>query len=125
MKLTCLFLLVWFNMSAQIPKEVNTIIIKGVGFNQVCNALLDSGYAIQKKDNELFTVRTEKKEFPRYWSASYVVDIRIKDSIAYITATIFSSIVNNEKAFYHTNSRGRVYPKKHVRLSFPANQSEG
>ena len=53
----------------------------------MCNALLDSGYVIDKKDNDLQTVRTEVKDYPKYWNASYIINIRVKDSTAYITGT--------------------------------------
>ena len=43
--------------------NVIKLIVKNVGFNQVCNALLDSGYTIDKKDNDLQTVKTELKSY--------------------------------------------------------------
>ncbi len=47
------------------PSNANTIIAKNVSFLKVCSALLDSGYAIEKKDVDLMTVSTEKKEYPK------------------------------------------------------------
>ena len=55
-------LLLPFLVNAQnILPDANMIVVKNVGFNEVCNALLDSGYNIEKKDTELKTVRTEPR----------------------------------------------------------------
>ena len=62
--------------------------VKGVSFKDVCNRLLDSGYSIQTKDNDLERVRTEPEQYPKYWNAIYVVNVRVKDSVAYISGTL-------------------------------------
>jgi len=109
--------------SAQlIPKDANTIVVKKVGFLEVCNALLDSGYIISKKDNELQTVSTENKEYPKLWSAAYKIDIRIKDSTAYISGTVTAppggGLYINEPLFNHTNKKGITYPKSMFGYAF-------
>jgi hypothetical protein len=56
-------------LGQSIPTKANTIVVKGVTFKEVCNALLDANYSIDKKDSELQAVRTEPKIFPKYWNA--------------------------------------------------------
>lgn len=98
--------------SQNILKDANVIIVKGVDFKEVCNALLDSGYTIDKKDNELQTASTEAKSYPKYWSLNYVVNIRIKDSSAYISGKIYGSpLINYEPIFNHCKKSGQTYPK--------------
>jgi len=105
------------NLSAQvIPNGANIIVIKDVGFIEVCNALLDSGYNISKKDNELHTVSTESKEYKKLWNASYKINIRIKDSVAYVSGTVTSppngsGLFVNEPVFNHTSAKGKTFPK--------------
>ena len=115
-KIITLLSLFPFLVNAQtIPKDANLIIVKKIGFLQVCNALLDSGYTISKKDNELQTVSTENKQYPKLWNATYKIDIRIKDSSAYISGTVTSppggGLYINEPLFNHTNKKGITFPK--------------
>ena len=115
-KIIILLNLVPFVVNAQtIPKDADVIIVKKVGFLEVCNALLDSGYTISKKDNELQTVSTENKEYPKLWNATYKINIRIKDSTAYISGTVITppggGLYFNEPLFNHTNKKGVTYPK--------------
>jgi hypothetical protein len=110
------FLLFFFSTtsiySQSILKDANVIIVKGVDFKEVCNALLDSGYTIDKKDNDLQTASTEAKSYPKYWDLKYVVNIRIKDSSAYISGKIYgSSLINNEPTYNHCKKNGESYPK--------------
>lgn len=79
----CLFFAV--NAHSQIPKNCKTIIVKNVGFNEVCNLLLDSGYIIERKDNDIKTLVTEMKPYGKKFNAAYKINVRIKDSIAYIS----------------------------------------
>lgn len=72
------------------PKKANVIMVKGVSFMQACNVLLDQGFLIAKKDNDLQTVDTEAKEYSKSWNAAYIVHIRIKDSTAIITGNYFA-----------------------------------
>lgn len=82
-----LFLLLIPSLCLSQPKGAKTIIVKGVGFFEICNALLDSGYVIEKKDNELQTAVTELRVYPRYFNAYYKINIRVKDSTAYISGS--------------------------------------
>jgi len=98
------------------PSDANIIVIKNVGFNpQVCNTLLDSGYSIDKKDNDLHTVRTDTKQYEKYWNATYRVNIRIKDSVAYISATFTArpggGLFKDEQVSNHTNRKGITLQK--------------
>src|SRR5574340_1221919 len=101
--------------SQTIPRDANTILVKGVSFTEVCNALLDSGYSIDKKDAELQTVRTEVKNYPKHWNATYVINIRVKDSVAYISGTFTTppngGLFKDEPITYITNKKGKAYPK--------------
>ena len=95
MKLTLLFLLLSFISSAQ-PKKANTIIVKGVQFKEVANALLDAGYEIAKSDSSLGTIKTEYKLGTgelKYVKVS--IFVRIKDSVATITGKWYNTIVMN------------------------------
>lgn len=105
-----------------IPKDANVIRVKKVGFLEACNALLDSGYTISKKDNELQTVTTENKQYPKLWNATYKMDIRIKDSIAYISGTVTAppegGLFLNEPIFNQTNKKGITFPKSLFGFAF-------
>ena len=103
--------------SQNILPDANTIIVKNVGFNQVCNALLDSGYKIEKKDADLQTVRTEAKQYPKYWNATYTVDIRVKDSTAFITAKSHSTFGEMEIS-NNCNKKGESRPKSMITYPF-------
>lgn len=111
--------------TAQIPRNAKTIVVKNVSFEQVCNQLLDKGYAIEKKDDQLQTVRTEYKKYPKLWNAGYRIDIRIKDSTAYISGAFTAPyenpltrasakqepLWNNEPILYLTNNKGKPHAK--------------
>lgn len=103
------------------PKGANLITVKGISFQQVCQQLVDMGYSIEKKDNELQTVRTEYKEYSKSWNAAYRLNVRVKDSIAYINGHYSAPwwltekkdrlwddapIWNQTKSKGETNSRG-------------------
>lgn len=104
-----------------IPKDANLMKVKGISFLQVCNLLLDSGYIIEKKDNELQTVKTEIKEYAKSFNGAFYLQIRVKDSIAFIRAYFtapwwdpFTRAANktdrlwtNELACYTTNNKGK------------------
>lgn len=70
----------------EIPKKANIIIIKGVGFLEAANKLLDAGYPIEQKDNDLQTVVSEPQVLKKFATAYITISIRIKDSSAYIFA---------------------------------------
>ena len=117
MKLLNVILLVLptFCIAQNIPSKVNTIIVKDLKFLDVCNALLDSGYTIAKKDNDLQTVETATKQYPKYWNATYVIYARVKDSTAYFsvkyTAPPGGGLFKNETASNLTNKKGETLKK--------------
>ena len=113
--LLLLFIIPVFCNAQNIPSNVNTILVKNVRFIDVCNALLDSGYTIEKKDNDLQTVETAIRQYPKYWNATYVVHVRIKDSTAYFSATYTASpgggLFYNEPVVNLTNKKGITFKK--------------
>lgn len=116
-----LFLIFTFNTFSQIPPKAKTIVVKGVSFNEVCNKLLDSGYSIDKKDTELQTVRTEERQYPKYWNAKYRINVRVKDSIAIFSGTFTGAdggLFKDEPVYYHTNNKGKQYPKSLIGYPF-------
>jgi len=118
-----LFLLIMlsplFVHSQDIPKNANTIIIKGVSFEQVVNNLLDSGFKIDKIDKEYHTVKTEYRKVCTDCVPELYLDVRVKDSIATITgkwkstANLFFPATTNENAYIFEikNERDKV-PKR-------------
>jgi hypothetical protein len=81
---------------------------------QVCNALLDSGYVIDKKDNDLLTVSTMQKAYPKLWNAKYAISIRVKDSAAFITGTFTGAngeLFKDDPVEYLENKKGKPYDK--------------
>lgn len=115
------------------PKDAKTIIVKNVTFTEVCSQLLDKGYAIEKKDDQLQTVRTEPKKYTT-WNAAYVINIRVKDSTAFITATFTAPyenpltsnaakqepLWNNEPVYNRTNKKGVPQSKSMQGYAFKA-----
>lgn len=67
------------------PKGTNTVIVTGVGFKQIAGALLDSGFIIDKSDEDLGYVKTEYKKLCAKCIPDLFLNIRIKDSVAIIT----------------------------------------
>lgn len=100
--------------SQEILSNANTIVLHNTSFKEICNALLDFNYLIEKKDNDLETVRTEPVKFKKYWNATYVIYVRVKDSTAYITGIVTAAdggLVKDMPIYNHTNKRGEPYPK--------------
>lgn len=109
---------------SQIPRDASVVIVKGVTFNQVCSALLDSGYRIESRDIEMQTVKTENKLFPIAWNAAYRIHVRVKDSTAYLSGTftapystaIFGSntkdpLFKDDPVYNLTNNKGETKKK--------------
>lgn len=117
-----LLLLPALSYSQTMPPSVNTIVVKGVTFKQVCMSLLDSGYVIDKKDNDLETVSTKPKDYPKLWNATYVINVRIKDSAAYFTGTFTAppegGLFYNEPVYNHCKKNGQPLPKSMIRYPF-------
>lgn len=92
-------------------KGDNLIVVGSQTFSNVCSKLLDAGYSIEKKDNDLQTVRTESRHFDKYWNADYIIDIRVKDSVALITAKTVGGLTGGQQAEYFTNKKGEFVEK--------------
>jgi hypothetical protein len=103
-------------------KGDNVIYAKNVSFTQVVNALLDSGYVIDKIDKDFFTVTTKYKSFPPVFKTKksllgqafydIALDIRVKDSVAIIkgralvSSDSYSNIEYNNKGYYNAKLMG-------------------
>lgn len=112
--LTLTFL--YLSGQGQIPKGTNTIAVDGVGYMEVCKALLDSGYLIGYKDNDLQTAKTEPRDYPKYWDGKFVINVRVKDSIAYFTARFWvGNLFANEPVEYFWK---KINPKSMVGVPF-------
>jgi hypothetical protein len=111
----CLLLFPILIRAQNILPDANTITARNVTFLKVCNSLLDSGYVISKKDNDLLTVSTESRQYPHLWNATYKLSIRIKDSCAYITGTLTAppggGLFYNEPIKNFTNKKGETKTK--------------
>lgn len=105
----------FFSDAQNIPSNVNTVLVKDLKFIDICRAFLDSGYTIEKKDNDLQTVETAIKQYPKYWNATYVIHVRVKDSIAYFSVTYTAppdgGLFKNETAANLTNKKGVTLKK--------------
>jgi hypothetical protein len=116
--LVLLLVLPLISFAQQIPKDAKTIIVKNVSFLEVCNALLDHGYTIATKDNDLQTAKTEEREYPDYWTAKYVVHLRVKDSTAYLSGTFTAAgLFKNEPVYCVTDKKGE--PKIKNLMTYP------
>ena len=92
---------VWASDTMTIPGKSKIVIVQKVGFINICNALLDAGYRISTKDNELQTVTTHKG------TIGEILDIRVKDSIATIKPFATTSNFTLE-AYYDVNKKGKT-----------------
>lgn len=93
------FISLSYTGTTQIPAKAKTIIVKNVSFTDACTMLLDKGYLIERRDNELQTATTTERPYPSGWNAEYIVSIRIKDSALYITGTFTSPAAVREPLF--------------------------
>lgn len=101
MKIFCLFFSFFISIASHCQqKGDNTITIKNVGFLETCNALLNAGYVIDKKDNELQTVKTEFKDGigKNKWM-KLLLNARVKDSTAVITGQWYNTMFVGSKLF--------------------------
>ncbi len=86
-----------------IIKGANIIYVKNSDFKKVCTSLLDAGFIIDKKDNELETVQTME---PKNDCWVPVLSVRIKDGITSIRPKIFLSTIDTgmDGAYYENGS---------------------
>jgi len=71
---------------SQPPKGCQEIMVKGVTFKEAADMLLDSHFLIDKKDEILGTIKTERRDinYEKQKGGFIILTIRIKDSSAYI-----------------------------------------
>jgi len=75
-----------FTASAQ-PKGATTIIVKGVDYKMVTDAIMDNGYFIENNNPDLGTATTMERSYGNgVWLL--IIQARVKDSTAYITGKI-------------------------------------
>lgn len=93
MKAIVVFILLVPILAYSQGKGDNTVIVKGVGFLQVCNALLDAGFIIDKKDDGLQTAKTEFKtgKGKNKWM-KLLLTVRVKDSSVIITGQWYNTM---------------------------------
>lgn len=107
MKYACILLLIF---QQAIPPKANTIVLKPVSFNEVCSALVEQGYQLEAKDSALQTVRTVPRNYQKKYQSTYVINIRLKDSIAFITGT-FAGMESSAIPIYNdTGAGGKTRP---------------
>jgi len=87
----------------------NIIIAKNVSFKTACEVLMNEGFVIDKKDNDLLTVKTEPKMTKGVWLTTIIVYVRIVDSSARIntTFTLENTILKDEPLGYPATKKGR------------------
>jgi hypothetical protein len=102
------------------PKNSTGITVSNTDLMAVANALLDNGFRIDKKDTELGTLKTEERGYENnVWFL--VIDVRVKDSTAYITGQIkvmVSPIGNTRRLYEPVIYKGMK--KAPYRLAFAA-----
>lgn len=82
----------------KIPKGVNVIIVKGVGFRQAVEELLTRGYSINNIDSSYKTLTTEPLTIKKA-AASLVLTIHEKDSVLSIRGRATNLISINVGGF--------------------------
>lgn len=99
-----LFLLLPLASYCQPTIKSSTIKVDSVTFLDACNKLLDLGYQIEKKDNDLQTASTEYRQFANSYNAEYKIIIRVKDSVLTVTGVLRApsgtgALFNDEKIY--------------------------
>lgn len=109
------------SLSQDIPKNVNTIIAKGVTFARVVNNLLDSGYTADKLDKDFQTIKTEWRTLCSECAPEICINVRVKDSTATITGQWRSSagILLFAKRSQAENEHALVFPVQNERSKVP------
>lgn len=94
-----------------IPCGTTTIVVHNVSFKNICSSLLDSGYLLDGKDADMQTVSTQPRAYPKRFSATFVINVRVKDSAAHFTTTFTApkdgSIVRNEPSTFKCKKNGK------------------
>lgn len=86
MRISLLLILLPYILHGQAPpKRCSLIRVKNVTFKEAVTSLLDAGYFIEKIDSNFLTIRTEPQDYSKTKGGMISIDIRIKDSTAFIT----------------------------------------
>src|SRR5690606_31776840 len=72
------------SLLSTIAKDATTIKVYGVGYRELCLALLDSNYTFERRDEDLQTFKTVMRDHKKYWDCSYSIEGRFKDSVAFL-----------------------------------------
>ena len=96
--------------SRHIPNGANIIYIQNSDFKKVCNALLDAGFTIDKKDNDLLTADTKRPETD-FWTP--VLFVRIKDSVTSIRPKIYNYMLKDYMEGVYTEKKNG-YPRNNA-----------
>jgi len=72
--------------SRHIPNGSNTILVQNSDFLKACNALIDAGFTIDKKDNELKIVQTKEPDRDVWYP---FLTVRVKNGITIIKAKTY------------------------------------
>jgi len=76
----------------EIPKKANTIMVKGVSFDEAASALMDHHYNIQNTDRMLQIMSTSKAKSLKHSTVYLKINVRIKDTTAIITGIASDNI---------------------------------
>lgn len=102
--------LMTFIVSAQPPKGCDEILITGVSMQELFEKLLDHHFLIDKKDTDLGTIKTERRDinYEKQKGGFIVINLRVKDSTAYIHATcgLDMTFTNNGILEYRVENKG-------------------
>src|SRR5690349_15420436 len=114
--LLLLFILSSLTIFSQAPKGANVIVVKNIGYEELLNALLDKGYFIAKKDNELKIASTERRQLSNIDpSSNFLIRVRVKDSTAYIYGEVnivYSSAGFNDEKYVAVENDGMKFSQK-------------
>ena len=95
-KIILLLLIPAFSFSQDIPKKSNTILIKGVQYSTIINALLDKGFTIEKSDSVYKTAQTNYMNWKMPNGKESIDDwciiVRVKNDTAIIKGKWYSYI---------------------------------
>jgi hypothetical protein len=116
MKLLFCSLAVCFStvLYAQIPKDANTIIVKGVTFKEAVNRLLEIGFNIAQTDSIYQTIKTEPTATKVNGEVLLTLYTRIKDSNAYIKGDFTIALTKDFGVMQVRNAGTNISPLKHA-----------
>lgn len=99
--------------SRHIPEKSKIIYVKNASFKNACQALLNAGFVIDKKDNDLEFVETAHpaiNESSTAWKP--IITLRIKDSVTIIKTKFFLSTIKDYMDGVYNGKKGK--PQKNA-----------